>query len=145
MTQVFSPQHLCLFVGPFAKRKRPGLGKESVVRLRSFSGEHGEVGRGMGSECAWGLLRQAQVGYLHTGVTSRVGTRCDYRGRDKSGRGSRQPSARCTRRNHASRKPPVGFRLAEGKTGNPYVALKVLCIRMGTPVTHQSAAWASLF
>lgn len=64
MTQVFRPQHLCRFVGPFAKTKRPGLGKESEVRLRSCSGEHGEVGKGMGSECAWGLLTAGTSGLL---------------------------------------------------------------------------------
>lgn len=91
------------------------------------------------------LTSGTSVSYSPTWVTSRVGTRCDYRGRDECGRGSRQPSAGCTRRSHASRKPPVGFHVAEDKRGNPYVASTVLCIPMGTPVTHQSATRASWF
>lgn len=61
------------------------------------------------------LTSGTSVSYSPTWVTSRVGTRCDYRGRGEGGRGSRQPSAGCTRRSHASRKPPVGFHLAEDK------------------------------
>lgn len=40
--------------------------------------------------------------------------------------------------------PPVVSCLAEKKTLNPYIALKVLCIPMGTPVAQQLAPWASL-